>query len=74
MGEDKKILPFSKLSICSFVKEVLFRCSFLFKRSRAWSSREEAGPSDATELLSPPQGLPLSESCPESCTSTKQIL
>ena len=31
-------IPFSKLSICSFVNEVLFLWSFLLSLSLAWSS------------------------------------
>lgn len=30
--------PFSKLSICSFVKDVLFRCSFRFSLNLNWES------------------------------------
>jgi len=61
--QNVSILPFSKLSICSFVKEVRFRWSFRLSRSLAWSSTG-AGLSEATLLLSP-HGLPLSESAPE---------
>lgn len=31
-------LPFSRASICSLVKEVLFLCNFLLRRSRSWES------------------------------------
>lgn len=32
------LLPFSRLSICSFVNDVRFRCSFLFSRKRICES------------------------------------
>ena len=36
-------LPFSRLSICSLVKDVRFRCSFLLRCSRAWSPPPPTG-------------------------------
>lgn len=45
-------VPFSKLSICSLVNDVRFRCNFRFKRKRNWlsSSPDELPP--ASELPS----------------------
>lgn len=42
----KAPLPFSKLSICSFVNDVRFRCNFRFNRRRNWlsSSPDELPP------------------------------
>lgn len=49
-------VPFSRASICSFVKDVRFLCSFLFRRIRNWesSSPEEL----CSELPSEVQSLP----------------
>lgn len=46
--------PFSRASICSWVKDVLFLCSFLFSWSLIWAS-SESSPLELMELVfSPP--------------------
>lgn len=46
--------PFSRASICSWVKDVLFLCSFRFSWSRIWAS-SESSPLELMELVfSPP--------------------
>lgn len=37
-SQESSCLPFSKFSICSFVNDVRFRCSFRFRRKRIWES------------------------------------
>lgn len=47
-------LPFSRASICSWVKDVLFLCSFRFSWSLIWAS-SESSPFELMELVfSPP--------------------
>lgn len=47
-------VPFSSASICSWVKDVRFLCSFLFNWSRIWAS-SESSPFELIEFVfSPP--------------------
>lgn len=59
--------PFSRASICSWVKDVLFLCSFRFSWSRIWAS-SESSPFELMELVfSPPP------SCCWQPSATKRI-
>lgn len=59
--------PFSRASICSWVKDVLFLCSFRFSWSRIWAS-SESSPLELMELVfSPPP------SCCWQPSATKRI-
>lgn len=50
----KRHSPFSRASICSWVKDVLFLCSFLFNWSLIWAS-SESSPLELMEFVfSPP--------------------
>lgn len=51
----KLSLPFSRLSICSLVKDVRFLCSFRLSLSRAWSSSPPA--QEPGLELSPPEAV-----------------
>lgn len=54
LGHKKQASPFSSASICSWVKDVRFLCSFLFNWSLIWAS-SESSPFELMELVfSPP--------------------